>query len=98
MLGVPDDVLPDSTSWALTDVAWLVLPVGLYVVLSAPFDLLGGLVLPRRYGRRVVAEGFPRNWARGAAVHGFCLLAVALVLLAAAERVGTVQHLLRPRC
>jgi len=26
VLGVPDDVLPDSTSWALTDVAWLVLP------------------------------------------------------------------------
>jgi len=88
VLGVPDDVLPDSTSWALTDVAWLVLLVGLYVALSALFDLLGGLVLPRRYGRPLVAEGFSRNWARGAAVHGYCLLVVALVLLAAGRAGG----------
>jgi hypothetical protein len=87
-LGVPGDVLPDSTSWALTDVAWLVLLVGLYVALSAPFDLLGGLTLPRRYGRPVPAEGFPRAWARGVAAHGSCLIGVALVLLAAGRAAG----------
>jgi hypothetical protein len=88
VLDVPDDLLPDSMSWAVSDVAWLVLLVGLYVGLSAPFDLLGGLVLPRRYGRPVVAEGFVRMWARGAAVHGLCLLVVALVLLAAGRAGG----------
>ena len=88
VLDVPDDLLPDSMSWAVSDVAWLVLLVGLYVGLSAPFDLLGGLVLPRRYGRSVVAEGFVRMWARGAAVHGLCLLVVALVLLAAGRAGG----------
>lgn len=88
VIGVPDDVLPDSTSWALTDVAWLVLLVALYVALSAPFDLLGGLVLPRRYGRPAVADGFLRTWVRGAGVHGCCLLVVALVLLAAGRAGG----------
>jgi len=88
VLGVPGEVLPSSTSWALTDVVWLALLVALYAALSAPFDFLGGLVLPRRYGRPVVAEGFARMWARGAAVHGFCLLVVALVLLAAGRAGG----------
>jgi hypothetical protein len=87
-LGVPDSVLPDSTSWAFTDVAWLALLVGLYGALSAPFDLLGGLILPRRYGRPVAAEKFLRAWARGVAAHGSCLLAVALVLLAAGRAGG----------
>ena len=66
--------------------------VGLYVLLSAPFDLLGGLVLPRRYGRPVVAQGFSRIWARGAVGHGFCLLVVALVLLAAGRPVLVVPY------
>lgn len=87
-LGVPGDVLPNATSWALTDVAWLALLVALYAALSAPFDLLGGLVLPRRYGRPMAAKGFWRTWARGVAGHGLCLLAVALVLLAAGRAGG----------
>ncbi len=82
-----DSVLPTSSSWAFSDVAWLALLVGAYVAVSAPFDLLGGRVLPHRYGRPVAAEGFARVWARGVAAHGACLLAVAVVLLAAG-RVG----------
>ena len=88
VLGVPGGVLPNSTSWAPTDVGWLALLVALYAALSAPFDLLGGLVLPRRYGRPVIAKGFSRTWSRGAAVHGFCLLVVALEPLAAGRAGG----------
>ena len=87
-LDVPGRVLPDSSSWALSDVAWLALLVGAYVVVSAPFDLLGGRVLPHRYGRPVAADGFARVWARGVAAHGACLLAVAVVLLAAGRAGG----------
>lgn len=89
----PGAVLPGSDSWALTDVAWLALLVSLYAVVSAPFDMVGGLLLPRRYGRSVADEGFGRPWARGVAAHGSCLLVVALVLLAAGRAGGDAATL-----
>ncbi|MEO5633825.1 hypothetical protein, partial [Gaiella sp.] len=88
VLDVAEIVLPESSSWAFGDVAWLALLVGAYVAVSAPFDLLGGQVLPHRYGRPVAANGFARVWARGVAAHGACLLAVAVVLLAAGRAGG----------
>lgn len=88
LLGVPGEVLPGTTSWALTDVVWLALLVALYVALSAPFDVLGGLTLPRRYGRPLVAQGFARTWVRGATWHGLSLFAVGLILLAAGRAGG----------
>jgi len=90
--GAPGAVLPGSDSWAWTDVAWLGLLVSLYAVASAPFDMVGGLLLPRRYGRSV-AEGFGRTWARGVAAHGSCLLVVALVLLGAGRAGGDAAAL-----
>ena len=67
VLGVPGGVLPNSTSWAPTDVGWLALLVALYAALSAPFDLLGDLD-----GRPVIAKGFSRTWSRGAALLPAC--------------------------
>lgn len=84
----PTVLLPSSTSWALTDAPWLALLVALYVGLSAPFDVLGGLLLPRRYGRPVGQRRFARAWARGAVAHGACLVGVALVLLGAGRLAG----------
>lgn len=89
----PSDVLPASTSWAWRDVAWLALLVAGYAAVSAPFDALGGLVLPRRFGRPAAAARFWRAWARGAAVHGACLLAVALALLGAGRAGGDAAAL-----
>ena len=86
--GAPTALLPSSTSWALTDAVWLVLLVVLYVGLSAPFDVLGGFLLPRRYGRPGGQRRFARAWARGAAAHGACLVGVALVLLGAGRLAG----------
>jgi hypothetical protein len=85
---VPSRLLPGSSSWALSDVAWLVLLVLAYVAVSAPFDLLGGRILPQRYGRPVSARGYARVWARGVATHGACLLAAAVVLLTAGRAAG----------
>lgn len=87
-LDVPRTALPEGTSWAPTDVAWLALLVSVYCALAAPFDLLGGLVLPRRYGRPVVSTGFGRAWARAVVAHGACLLVAAIVLLGAGRSGG----------
>jgi len=88
VLDVADSVLPESPSWAFSDVAWLALLVGAYVAVSAPFDLLGGQILPHRFGRPVPGDGFARVWARGVTAHGACLLAVAVILLAAGRAGG----------
>ena len=70
---VPRD-LRSGTTYARARLRLGIASVGTLVVLSA--------------GRPVVAEGFSRTWARGAAVHGFCLLVVALVLLGAGRAGG----------
>jgi len=87
-LGAPGAALPTTASWALTDLAWLAFLVALYAALAAPFDLLGGLILPRRHGRPVVTEGLVRAWGRGVVAHGACVLVAAIVLLGAGRAGG----------
>ncbi len=78
--GTPEATLATSTSWAWSDVGWLALLVVLYAAVSAPFDLLGGHRLPRRYDRPV-ARGYGRVLVRGVVAHGVCLVVVGLALL-----------------
>jgi hypothetical protein len=87
--GAAHDYLPDSRSWAITDVAWLCLVVALYIAAAAPFDVLGGSVLPRRYGRFAPAS-YAAAWLRGVVVHGGCLVVCASVLLAAGRWAGDI--------
>ena len=76
----PRRLLPVATAWSPADVGWLLGLAGLYVALSAPFDLVGGRLLETRYGRRSPVR-YARAWARGVAVHAAALVSVALVLL-----------------
>ena len=76
----PRRLLSESTAWSPSDVGWLFALAGLYVVLSAPFDLVGGRLLESRYGRQSPGR-YARAWARGVAVHAAALVGVALVLL-----------------
>lgn len=86
---VPERQLPASTAWAAGDILWLGLLVAAYVVVSAPFDLVGGLILPRRFHRMGVEPAhWVRLWLRGVLVHGACLLVTALALLAAGRAGG----------
>ena len=86
--GTPHATLPTSTSWAWSDLRWLALLVVLYAAISAPFDLLGGHLLPRRYDRPVVTRGYGRVWVRGVLAHGASLFAVGLALLAGGRAGG----------
>ncbi len=63
--------------------------LGGYVLLSAPFDWLGGYGLPHRYGRTVPRlTGFLAQWLRGVLGQSLVLLASALTLLAAGRAGG----------
>jgi hypothetical protein len=58
-------------------------------LVQAPFDLLGGHVLPRRHGR--TADGLARfaaRWLRGTLAHAGIFLLVGVVLLVASRWLG----------
>ena len=67
----------------------LLMFVVVYVAVQLPFDLLGGLMLPRGYRRAAPAWGaYVKGWSRGVAVHGAMLFAVAGVLTVAGHYGG----------
>jgi hypothetical protein len=86
--GLPARVFSTSPRWGEGEVALLGV-VFLYAALSGAFDLFGGYLLPREYGR--FAPPLPQflwHWLRGASLHGLILLGVALTLLSAGRLGG----------
>ncbi len=82
------DSFPAQPSLA-DDAQNLVVLLGLYVLLSAPFDWLGGYWLPRRFGRPVpTLPNFIAQWLRGVLGQSLVLLAAGLTLLAAGRAGG----------
>ncbi len=95
LFGLPERALSVSATWSLADVGQLIGVFVLYAFLQGAFDLFGGFVLPKEYGR--YAPNLPQfllHWFRGAALHGVLLLVVGLVLLAAARWGGLALALL----
>ena len=73
----------------------LALTLAAFVLLSFPFDLLGGSVLPRRYGRTEASFGlWLRSWLRGVVAQALLMGLCGLVLLAAGRRGGVLLALL----
>lgn len=84
---LPARVFSTSARWGAGELELLSV-VFVYAALSGAFDLFGGYLLPREYGR--FTPPLPRflaHWLRGAVVHGAVLVGVALALLAA-DRAG----------
>lgn len=80
-------LLPDAGAGAGTQAAVLFVVLGVYVIVSLPFDLLGGLLLPRRHGRSTQGTGaYLAQWVRGVVVQVVVMAAAAaLVVLAGSE-------------
>ena len=86
LFGLPERVLSLSATWSLADVGQLIAVIFIYTALQGAFDLFGGFVLPKEYGRYTPSlPKFLGHWFRGAALHGAILLAVGLALLTAAR-------------
>lgn len=86
--GWANSLLPTTTSSPGRDVLALAAVLLAHAAILAPFDLLGGYVLPRRFGRSGVSlRTFLGGWLRGISVQlGIVLLSAVVVL--SAGRVG----------
>jgi len=87
-LDLPGRVLVLRGSPAADAAALFVVAV-LYVAANAPFDVLGGYVLPRRYGRpHPSRRAFARRWLRGVVVQSSVFVASGAALLLAGRAGG----------
>ena len=91
-LGIAFDLpsaVPSTPLGAGTELAWLALLVAVHAALMAPFDLFGGFLLPREYGRSKESLGrFAGRWLRGASVYGTVLALSAFTLMVASRAFG----------
>ncbi|WP_439630199.1 SDR family oxidoreductase [Gemmata sp.] len=88
-LGLPGRAAPDAEAPVGDHLLGLLGFVLLYAVVQLPFDLLGGYLLPRRYGRSHPSPGrYLSGLARGVAAHTTVLLAAAVALLFAGRYGG----------
>jgi hypothetical protein len=89
VLDLPRTLLPTAPgAWARDAVA-LVAVLILHAMVLAPFDVLGGFVLPRRHGRsRIGPLAFLAGWARGVAIQILVVAAAGATVLAAGRAGG----------
>ena len=79
---IPSRVLPNESVDFVSTVMYLSLAFGAYVLVSLPFDYIGGHHLPRKYGRVTTGlSHFFRRWLRGILVQGGWSLLLALSIL-----------------
>ena len=86
---VPQRLLADSEAWQAADVGTLVGFVGGFVLLMLPFDLLGGYLLPRRYGRKTRNFlAFAYHWVLGVTIQSMLFVLTGLAILAGGRVAG----------
>lgn len=88
-LGLAGRVAPDPAAPPETQVLGLAGFALAYALVHLPFDVVGGYLLPRRYGRSHPPPGrYLAGLARGVAAHTAVLLSAAVVLLCAGRYAG----------
>jgi len=88
-LGLPTALAPDADAPPQHHVSGLAGFALIYALVQLPFDVFGGYLLPRRYGRSHPPPGrYLAGLARGVAGHTAVLLAAAVALLFAGRYGG----------
>jgi hypothetical protein len=88
-LKIPSALLPMNQAWLFVDFASLAGLAGVYLVFMAPFDFMGGYVLPKRFGKsNLPLKSYFWNWLRGASLQCIGYLGATLVLLACGRSFG----------
>ena len=69
----------------------IALTLALFILLSFPFDLLGGYILPHRFNRTSISPAaFLLSWLRGVFIQALIMGLCAFLILQAASRAGTL--------
>jgi len=85
---VPARLLPTQPVGPVEEAGWILLVFLVGALATLPFDVRGGLVLPRRHGRPAPdRRTFARSWLRGISVLG-ALSVCSAMLLVTAGRLG----------
>lgn len=83
------DALPGADATFSDQAAALAAVLAVYAVVSLPFDLLGGYVLPRRFGRECPdRDSYVLGWARGVLVQSVVMALAVLVVVAVGRQGG----------
>ena len=87
--GFPSSSLPDTNASLAKDALWIGGCVLGFLMLMVPFDLLGGFLLPLRFGREVLSfGGFCRRWFVGVALQSAWFIATGTAILWAGRSAG----------
>lgn len=85
----PERFLPGSDANLGEEFFAVITFVAIYTAISAPFDWLGGYLLPRLYHRRAPnLNGFTGAWLRGILLHSLLLVLTAMLLLLSGKLFG----------
>jgi hypothetical protein len=83
--------LPRRVLGGRSSLSAIILTLTVYILLSFPFDLLGGYLLPRRYHRTSSdLRSFLRSWLQGIFFQALIMGLCAFIILQAASRGGTL--------
>lgn len=78
----------------MSDISALAWVLGAYVLVQLPFDLLGGYLLPHRFGRRAPPMSrFAASWLRGVLLQVVVMLMSALLIVTVGSAGGTAVGL-----
>ena len=81
--------LPGPDATFSDQAAALAAALGVYVLVSLPFDALGGYILPRRFGRACPdRDAYVLGWARGVLVQAIAMALFVLAVIAAGRAGG----------
>ncbi len=89
VLDLPARLLPGPDAGFVVELGALAAAFGVYVAVSLPFDLFGGHVIPRRFGRSGRSSGaFLTSWLRGVLVQGVWWIGLGLAVIHASRAVS----------
>lgn len=89
-IAVPDRIFAVAPSGIAGDLGGLALAVVLFAGIGFTFDLLGGFVLPRRFGRSSAGLAqWLQGWVRGVGMLGILTILLGMIVMNLARSFGT---------
>ncbi|MBL8161251.1 MAG: hypothetical protein JNJ61_04640 [Anaerolineae bacterium] len=92
LAGLPTTLFPNYDLDATETAGRLLTIIAGYIVLSLPFDLFGGYILPRRFNRSAPSSlpAYLVSWLRGVLVQGVVYFLAGMLFITAARQSGSV--------